>query len=236
MAKSSAPEVDTIVQEAREGFDLRARLAGTSKREKTVTIYTDADTGSKLGGAEDIVLPGTEIVSGRRRWGVQGQLDEISQRAEALAKQITDGKVSDEEAGDEIATLETKRAELTKQAEKLLKKLDESALVFTLQAVPDLVVRDSRRIARKNLGIKAKGIEGREEEFSLEYTAVLLAASVASWTDKLSGDTFDELSVDQAKQLRDFLPVGQFSKLDRAMVELSMEAAIGNYGTDSADF
>jgi seryl-tRNA synthetase len=237
MGKSKS-DIDEIIEEAREGFDLRARLQGVRTRTKQVTVFTDDETGALLGGAEDVLIPGTEIVSGRRRWGVQGELDEIAHRAEALAKRL-EGSPSpeDEDAlSAEAESLNAQREKLTRKAASLIKKLRATSLTFTLRSVPELVVRDTRRKARNALGIKSKGIEGREEEFSLEYTAILLAASVDSWTDAASGQTFDELTVRQAKDLYDFLPVGQFAKLDRGMTELSMQASIGEYGTDSADF
>lgn len=229
--------VEEIIEEAREGFDLRARLMGATRREKTVTVYTDSATGHELGGAEDIITPRDGLKSGlRRRWGVAGELDEVSARAESLSQLIRAGQISEEDALPEIEELEAKRAELTAKAKKLLKKLQSSALDFTLHAVPDLVIRDARRQARKNLGIKNKGNEGREEEYGLEYTAIMLAASVSEWTDRESGKTFHILTVEQARELKDLLPFGQFDILDAAMVELSMESAISHSSTDDLDF
>lgn len=221
-------QFEAIVEEARTGFDLRERLLGASSLSKTVYIYTDAATGKELGGAEDVKGQGG-IVLNRRRWGVQGRLEEIKLRAEYLLKQ-------EDHDLDEISALEKEREELSKKAAALLKKLDKTALVFTIRAVPELVIRDTRRRAKQNLGIKGKGIEGREEEYSLEYTALLLAASVEKFVDNASGETYTSLSEQQARDLRDYLPAGQFAKLDNAMIEVSFEAQIGENGTDSADF
>lgn len=226
MAKKDSFE--QVVEEARTGFDLRERLLGASTLSKTVTVYTDAATGKELGGAEDQKGQGG-VVLGRRRWGVQGRIEEIGLRAEYLLKQ-------DSPDDEEITALEAELAEKTKKSKALLAKLDKSALVFTIRAVPELVIRDTRRKARQNLGIKSKGIDGREEEYSLEYTALLLSASVEKFLDKASGETYTSLSEQQARDLRDFLPAGQFAKLDAAMIEVSFEAQIGEHGTDSADF
>ena len=221
--------VDTIQDEAREGFDLIARLQGVSRREKTVTVYTDAATGAELGGVADTYHPGTEIVTGRRRWGIVGEQDELREKIKAA---LADPNTPDET----LEALKAENAALDKKKAALLKKLDKTALVFTLQAVPDLVLRDTRRTTRKALGIKQKGIEGREEDYALEYIAQILVASVVSWTDNQTGDKRDSLDIEHARQLRDFLPVGQFAKLDAAISELSIEASIGNVATDSADF
>lgn len=224
----SRTDIDDIQESVREGFDLRQRLLGGSPLEKVVTVYTDAATGAELGGAEDIEGQGG-LVMGRRRWGLLGRLEEVRLRAEALAKQ----EVVDEE---EIAALEAESADLTAKVKPLLKKLEKSALVFTIRAVPDLIIRDTRRKAREALGIKNKGIQGKEEEYSLEYTAILLSASVASYVDNATGKTHAGLTVQEARDLRDYLPAGQFPKLDKAMIDVSFEAQIGHHATDSPDF
>jgi hypothetical protein len=213
---------------AREGFDLRERLLGVAPLTKEVTVYTDAVTGKELGGAEDVRGQGG-IVLGRRRWGVLGELEEAQLSAKALLD-------SDDVSEEKVAALEAKAAELTKKSKTLLRKLEKTALHFTLQAVPDLVIRDTRRKAKQFLGIKGKGIDGREEEFALEYSALLLAASVKEWKDGSTGQTYTSLTDEQARDLRDFLPQGQFNRLDTAMLELSFETQIGNHATDSADF
>ena len=229
MAKKDTFE--QIVEEAQGSFDLRQRLLGIAPLTKKVTVYTDAATGKELGGAEDQKGQGGIVLS-RRRWGVQGRLEEIGLRAEALGKQE-----DLDEDDPEIAALEKEMSDLQKKAKTLLAKLDKSALSFTIRAVPELVIRDCRRKAKQNLGIKGKGVQGQEEEYGLEYTALLLSASVEKWVDHASGDTHLSLSEQQARDLRDFLPAGQFARLDAAMIEVSFEAQIGaTYGTDDADF
>lgn len=225
--------VDDIIEEAREGFDLRARLLGVSPLKRDVTIYTDAVVGKELGGAEDQKGQGG-IVLGRRRWGVLGRLDEIKARVAVLRKMAEQNPESVDV--DEIDALEDEKADLEKQAAPLAKKLNKTALVFTVCAVPDIVVRKTRRETKEHLGIKGKGISGREEDFGLEFTARLLAASVEKWTDNSTGTEYDSLSIQQARDLRDHLPAGQFIRLDNALSEVSFEAQIGANGTDSADF
>lgn len=238
MGKKKSDPIEEIIEEAREGYDMTARLMGVSRREKKVTVFTDAATGAELGGAEDILVPGTDLKSGqKRRWGVIGELDAIGERAGALAKQIEQNPDLAEAYESEITELEKRRKDLEAKAKRLLKKMRSTSLEFTIRAVPDLVLRSTRRTTRAALGIKKKGIpEGMEEDYKLEYTAQLLAASVASWTDNMDGSTHASLTVEHAGALRDMLPPGQFERLDEAMYELSMEVSIGRSVTDDVDF
>lgn len=237
MAKRATPSKDrteTLAEEARDGYDMAARLAGMDSLTDDVTIFTDAVTGKALGGAEDIVENG--IVMGRRRWGIQGKLDEAMQRTRTLLELEPRTPREEEEREAEALELEDKIAELRKAAKPLIAKLNKTAMVFTLRSIPELVIKDSRRIARKNLGIKTKGIQGREEEYLEELTCVIIAASTVQWVDNKDGSTHHSISVEQVRALQQGLPRGQFPKLDAKIHELSLEASIGNLATDSADF
>lgn len=232
MGKKS--DIEQIQDEAREGFSLRDRLAGVSQRRKTVTIYTDSAVGAELGSAED-QTDGLGLKTGRRvRKGLLGEMDALTERIEIeLARAGTDK----EAVAAVQADFDKAEAALKRKIKAAQKKLNETAMVFTLQALPDIIVRDARRKARKELGIKNKNIpEDKQEDYSLEYTAQVVAASVATWVDNLDGKTHTGLTVEQARDLRDLLPFGQFARLDHAVYELSFEAAIGNQATDSADF
>ncbi|WP_406245799.1 hypothetical protein ACI7YT_12215 [Microbacterium sp. M] len=239
---------EEIVEEAREGYDLRDRLRNRLKRTKTVTVYTDDIAGSELGGAEDSV-DAYGIRHGRRRWGIKGELDRLGEVATDLERrlvnltEILDENPDDAEAAAQraeveahIATLAEKVAAEQKKITPLLKRLEKTSLQFTLRTIPDLVIRDARRKAKRNLGIKGKIPEVLLEEFNLEHVAILVAASVESWEDKGAKQKFTSLTVEEARALRDELPVGQFTVLDKAIGELSFEAQISNLATDSADF
>lgn len=223
-------DIEEIQNEARKGYDLRARLAESNSRTKTVTVYTDANLGAELGYATDEeVYAG--IKSGRRiRKGLIGELDALKEQAAALE--------GDEGATqDDVDEIHKRAKSIGAKIAKVRKEMEQTAFVFTLRSVPEAVIKDCRRKARKSLGIKGKGIpEGREEEYADEYTFHMLAASVQSWEDKKTGDTFDAVTVDQARDLQGFLPRGQFQRLDEAMVELSLEVAIANSAVDDADF
>lgn len=234
MSDSSVTE---IAAEARSRMDLRERLMGITRREKTVTVFTNDELGRELGGAEDLYVPGTALKSGeRRRWGVAGELDALAARADSLTKQIEAGTLSEEDAEPILSEMERDRAIHTKRAKRLVEDLKKTSFSFTLRAVPEIVIKDARRQARQNLGITKKGTEGREQEFADEFAAVLLTLSVASWVDHETGVESNSLSLDEAHALKELLPYGQFPRLDRAMAELSMESQIAESVTSDLDF
>lgn len=227
-------EFDEIQDEARKEFSLRDRLAGISQRRATVTVYTDAATGALLGVAED-EKDQFDLKTGRRtRRGLLGEMDALIESTENAIATIKDDPDAVKAA---TAALDKEQAALTRKITAAQKKLDSTALVFTLQTLPDIIIRDARRKARKELGLKAKSIpEDRLEDFTLEHVAQLVSASVSEWTDKQTGEKHAGLTVSQARDLRDYLPRGQFDRLDHAVAKLSFEAAISNSVTDSADF
>src|SRR5690606_32207638 len=124
---------------------------------------------------------------------------------------------------DEGAAKDLKRRmdALVKEAKELQAKLDETALEFTLRAVPELVIKDSRRKANRNLGIKPKGGTTAEQDEDLrdEFLAILLSASVVSYTDRESGVTRSSLALDDARVLKQFLLQEEWAKIEGAMDE-----------------
>lgn len=227
---SKKKDIETEIQEeAREGYSLIERLRSAAVRTKTVTVYTDAVAGEELGGAEDAVDQ-YGLKGGRRRWGLKGDLDIALEKASRLEGQ-------DDPDEDEVREVAAEIDRLKKAIPAVVKRLEKSALTFTLRTIPDFVIRDARRQARKALGIKGKGVpESRLEEFGLEHLAHLVAASVESWEDKQAKQKFTHLTVSEAKALRDELPVGQFDRLDKAIGDLSFEAKIASDATDTPDF
>lgn len=226
-----------VQDEARKTFDMRARLMGATRRTKTVTVYTDDTAGAELGSVVDEMLG--EYATGRKiRTGLIGKLDEITERAKSSVLLLDeDADDYDERVAEINAMIGEESDAITAEITALQEKMHESSMTFTIQALPDVIVRSITRKAKAALEIKGKGIpEALEEEYALEYTAHFLSASTVQFTDNASGETFRELSVEDAKALRDFLPAGQFPRLDRAMVELSIEAQISNQATDTPDF
>ncbi|MBT2484856.1 MULTISPECIES: hypothetical protein [unclassified Microbacterium] len=233
-------ELDGIQESARTDFELVNRLAGKSKRRKSVTIYTDSEAGAQLGYALDQTEGG--IRTGRRvRRGIAGRIDQLEEEGNSLVKRIE----HQVEAGLEVPEADTERAkeiqaELAKEKRKvtaLKKRLEATAFKFTLHSLPDIIKRDMRRRARLNLGIRGKNVPAdMVDEYELEHSAVSLVASVESWTDVEQDETHSSLSIERARTFRDYLPEGQFPRLERAMLELSYEVAIEHNATDDADF
>lgn len=222
-------DVEQIRSDARKNFSLRDRLLGASSRRKTVTIYTDANVGAKLGYAEE------GLYGQKTRRGLIGQLDELKSDLENRLRLL--GEDDAEGIAQLQAEFDEKSSELIERIGVLRKELDSTALVFTIQSIPTVIVESIRRRAKKALDIKGKNIpEDREEEFAAEYACQFLAASVVDWTDKQSGETIEGLDLEDARELRGHLPVGQFLVLDTALGELSIEKAIGSSSTDDVDF
>lgn len=229
-------EIRDIQSEARSSFSLRERLVNKNSRRKTKTVYTDAEAGEELGYAVDEEYQG--IKSGRRlRRGLVGELDALEEEGKALLKAIDaaeEPSAADTDRAREISA-ETKRirAEIT----AVKKRLKGSSMDFTLHTLPKPIIKGVKHQTRSHLKIKGKGVpEALLEDYNEEYSAQMLAASTESWIDHETGETHDQLTVDQARELFNYLPEGQFSRLDQAMLDLSFEATIANAGTDSADF
>jgi len=229
--KKDTAVVEEIVTEAREGFDLRARLAGIAKRERTVTVYTDEQTGEALGGVQTFYVQGTKLVDTVRRWGVLGKLDALREEAKELQK-------LDEVPDKAVADIKTRAAGLQEEAKALREKLEESALVFTLRALPELVMKDARRKAYRNLKLKAKDglTKEQQEDLAEQYIAIALSASVASWTDNTDGKTRHALELDDALALKQFLLPEEWAKLEGALDELQARKTIGDAATADLDF
>lgn len=239
MGKKS--QIETIQDEARDEYDMRARLAKSNRRHKRVTVYTDEVLGEELGSAVDeTYFDGIDsLKTGRRiRKGLIGELDALKERAAATLAKLEDAPDGEDEGpAAEAKQIETEITALNKKISALLKKLEKSAMTFNLHSVPDEIIKGARRKARQHLGIKKKGIpEDLQEEYNEEYACQMLSVSVADWEDKLAGEKFTSLGVQQARDLQGLLPAGQFPRLDAAMVELSFEASIANAAVDNVDF
>lgn len=245
----TTPETDTdldaefaeIQDQARNDYELADRLANRSRRRKKVTIYSDAEAGEELGFAVDEIEE-WGVKTGRRiRRGAVGKLDALQAEGEVLLKRIEDYTENEQEVpaadAERAKQIQKESTALKRKITALKKRLDETSYVFNLQSLPEIITRDMKRQTRATLNIKGKGVpENLKEEYELEQVVQNLVASTESWTDIESGETHSKLSLPRARSFRDFLPTGQFPRLERAMVELSYEAVIAHSATDNADF
>lgn len=234
MGNKRKPEQDSfeeIVEQAKEGYDLRARLRGAPKSEKVKTLYTDEVTGKELGGDIEIIDRGIRTGQ-RRRWGVLGRIAELEEEVAGLEE----GNEADEKRAAEI---EAELTPLHAKAEKLAKKLESTAIVVKLVPVPDLVMRAAHHKAKKSAGIKGKSSNATEEQaeaYTLAKNAIILSSSIVDFHDKGEGVRLSSITVEMAEALKDELHPSEYLKVDTAMYELQLETSIGYSATDSADF
>jgi len=228
----TTPDIDAIVDDVKESFDLDEFLNGIPSRFKTQKLYTDRDLGEKLGGWDvETNQFGTER---KRRWGVIGQIDELTEELEVL-KSIdnpVEGTVDRiNEITDEIGTLAL-------EASALLDELDKSALEVEIQSLPPIITKDARRIARANLEIKEKVGQNhpRFDEYLDEYNAVILSKSVVSITKLATGAKNNGLSLAGAKGLYEKLPQSEVDRLDAVVNEVVFKSSIAQHIALDADF
>ena len=207
-------EIKDTVEEAREGFDLKALLQGRKFRSKTITLYTDEATGELLGDArdEDKTLLGQKVGSDRVRSGLLGRIDALDP----------------EEDGDEIATLQARAAELRAT-------LAESGITFELQSVPPLVTEAADRYARRTLSIKGKPTEDKQVDFN-RASDIYLFSNVIKSVTLPSGETKPRLTPSEVGDLRDYLPQSEWLRLVIAVTEIQFKQAIGEAAVSDADF
>lgn len=229
-------EILEIQEEARSTFSLRDRLVSKNSRRKTTTVYTDAEAGEELGYAVDEEYQG--IKSGRRlRRGLIGDLDALEEEGKVLLKRMNASDEVDDKDTARAREISTETKTLRSKISAAKKRLKGSSIDFTLHTLPKPITKGVKHQTRSHLKIKGKGIpEALVEDYNEEYSARMLAASTEEWTDHETGETHERLTVEQARDLFNYLPEGQFSRLDETMLTLSFEAAIANAGTDSADF
>ena len=229
--KKSTLDPEQVAEEARSSFGLSERLAGITKRTRTVTAYTDEIAGEALGGVETIYMPGTELVTGTRRWGVAGEQADLRDEIKTLLA----GEEVDEE---QVASAKKRAAALERKAKALRKTLEETALTFTLRAVPELVMKDSRRKAYRHLKLKSKGglTDEQREDLGLEYLARVLSKMVVEWSDASTGEKHEYLPLEDARALQAHLLPEEWGKIETTIDELQARKAIGDAATADADF
>ena len=208
MTEIDNAEIDAVVTEAREGFDLGARLKGRKLRDGAITLFLDEEAGEALGDASE----------GTNAYGVKYQ-----------TREGVLGALADATSEDDIARLEAERDEL-------IAALEATALVVKFRAVPAIVVKDSRRKAKETLKIKGSVPEYLEEDFSVVFVDHVLAASITSIEDRVSGGVNGKQTYEQIKQLGEYLPRDEFQRLVAKQSEVQTKNTIGESVTGSADF
>lgn len=222
---SDAESNEQVISEAKSTFDLSARLRGRPMRTKSVIVYTDEVAAERiqdlevcLQGLTDLPTNVKSIASAARHLGMEEVADNLERIAASGVRDI-----------EEFTRMEEEKAELVEQ-------LKASALKIELQAIPEIILKDCRRQARKNLGIKGSGVpDERIEEFTDTVTAIALTKAVTSVRDP-EGNVSTDLTVDGARDLQGYLPASEFGKIDQALADLGYRNVVAGAITDDPDF
>jgi hypothetical protein len=224
--------MDELQEQTKKGFDLLARLKNRGLRKATITLFLDEEKGVELGWAYDIMDRTQTVFIRRERGGYIGDLEELEEQhakeLEELNAQVEALKSTDAKAADVKKALDAvkaaseshseRKAELEGKIAELTDELKRTALVVSMRAVPPVIQKNTRRQAKEKMGITEKGIpEDKTEEFNLCQAAYLMTVMFQSITDNETGAVNTETTYDDAVALMDFLPVGQFQRLDEAM-------------------
>lgn len=242
-------ELEKIVKTTKRGFDVQARVKGRGLRKATITLFLDEELGIELGWAYDIVdgsgsaTDALGRVYGREREGVIGELEAAEEeKAEAVRmhKALAEaGKAAGTETTVEpnTAALDERIAGLEARRDELIAELTKSAIVVKMRAIPPVMQKNCRRLAKQTLGITEKGIpEDRQEEFKEAHTAHLMTLMFQSVTDNETGEVNTETTYEDAVVLTEHLPPGQFERLDMMMGKVQYTDAISRQIEGQEDF
>ncbi len=123
-------DFEEVIEEAKGEFDLGSWLDGTEKLTEKVSLFTDVATAKELGCDEEEFFPGTNIVSGRKRAGLQGEFADLYDELLELKERAD--KAEDDEVRDELLVeakaIQAKQEELREKISVALKKLDDTSI------------------------------------------------------------------------------------------------------------
>lgn len=216
----AADKTEKIAEEARESFDLGGFLRGATRVMDTVTVYTDEQAGNALGGHEIVQEdgPGGARVPKVRSWGLKGEYNKLTRTPEEKKKNAK------------------RIREVEKEVAALLERIEESALTFELHSIPTAISKSARRNARKELEITGKGVpEALSDEFAEELSSQYLALSAGKVT-RGDGKQLPKLSVEEARDLADYLPRSEHIKLLNAVNDVLFASHISTAAVENPDF
>lgn len=206
-------DVDEIADEARSSFDMTKRLSGRSFRSDKRTVFTDE-------------------VTGQEHLEVLAKIATLT----ALAHEPFIDPETQEVLVEGVA-LDTKAiAKLDKERLALEAKLDKTALTFEWRAIPELIVDECRRKARKEAIVVGKSEDETNQDFNRAFIAYLLSRAVTRFKDHETGEIHTGLTLANAKALKGFLPKEEMQKLDAAYSKTQFTNAIALEAVDSPDF
>jgi uncharacterized protein (UPF0335 family) len=250
---------ERVAKITKKGFDLKALLEGRGLRRASITLYLDEELGVELGNAYDemVQVPGYPMPQRRRkRSGVIGDLDALYEEKagveERISKEVldnaSDGKPETAEEADGRHKIHSKYEDvlksLTEQIEnleerkaELIAELEKTGLVVQLRAVPPVIEKDCRRKAKETLGIQSKNVpEDLMEDMRKTELAHLMTVTIQSIPDIATDTVNDDVTYQDAIDLMDLLPPGQWSRLDEKLYEVQFTDAISRQIESQEDF
>lgn len=234
-------DIQNIVDEAKEGFDLDEVLTGStaSHDPKTIRVYTDLKTGEELGGADDVQTSfGTTT---KERWGILGDIDLLREELR-LINAVIDNKDELNQDAENLKTYVERRDEITAEIEELKakakplqEKIEESALDIEVRYLPPIIVKDARKDARKHLGLK-KVTEEDYEDYLAEFNAQILTRAATSITQVKTGRVNKQITIESARKMYGLLPSSEQRKLDEHIDKIVFKSKIAQHLALDADF
>lgn len=231
MPNSVKEAVDNIVETTKKGFDLRGRLKNRGLRKGSITLYLDEEKGAEIGWAQDVTDALGNVVR-RDRVGILGELDSLREAREA-ASALTAPAGS----AKAIKEIDAKIAAAQAKYDELLAELKSTSITISMRAVPPVIQKDCRRLARQTLGIEEKSVpESMNEEFIISHTGHLMTKMFQTITDNETGAVNTQTDYEDAMALMDELPPGQYTRLDLMMGKIQFTDAISREIEAQEDF
>jgi len=241
-----------IAEVTKKGFSLQDRLKNRGLRRGSIRLFLDEETGDELGWTRDLIDQFGNATGHRDRSGVLGDL-EVANESRATFVLEHEKKTASEKVMGGLTAAEKKKikttfesalemmdgrvVELNTKREELTAKLNKTSIFLQIRAVPPKIQRDCRRKARATLEIKDKNVpEDMAEEFNASQSAHLMTVMVQSITDADSGAVNEGASYQDAMDLIDELPPGQFTRLDELIGRIQFTDSISESIEVQEDF
>lgn len=243
--------VEQIIGITKKGFDLTARLKGRGLRKATITLFLEDELGLELGWAYDardqlgnVMLNQATGKAVRIRHGVEGDLDLAQIELESILNPTAAQKVAESTGLVTHDETETRRKDVVANIKKLEKRRDEltaelvkTGLTIQMRAVPPIIQKDTRRLARQTMGITEKSVpEDKQVDFNLCQLAHLMTFMFQTVTDNATGEVNEGIDYDDAVELMGQIPVGQYDRLNAVIGQVQFTDAISRSIEGQEDF
>lgn len=241
MPAEAKETLEKITKVTKKGFSLQDRLGGRGLRRGSIKLFLDEATGAELGWSRDVF----DLLGNKESLDREGVLGEIEDAKEELAGEIVED-VKDENAAKvtgkqrvefDQKPLKKRITELEKKRDALIAEIDKTSIVVQVRAIPPKIQRDARRKAKVTLKITGKDIpEELTVDFNASQSAHLMALMIQRIIDTETGEINDGATYQDAIDLMDELPPGQFSRLDNLIGQIQFTDSISESIEVQEDF